>query len=65
MNAGDVLVVLDRTNTGAERERTAGELQALGDALMERAMLAKLESNPPQSPLSGGGWFARRGQLLP
>jgi hemolysin D len=53
VKAGDVLVVLSRTSTAAERERIVGELQAVEAVLTRnRAMLARLKNNPPQSPLA-------------
>ncbi len=53
VKAGDVLVVLSRTSTAAERERIVGELQAVEGVLTRnRAMLARLKNNPPQSSLA-------------
>lgn len=55
VKTGDVLVVLSRTSTAAERERIVGELQAVEGVLTRnRAMLARLKNNPPQSPLVRG-----------
>lgn len=47
VQAGEKLVVLDRTSTAAERERIAGELQAVEETLArDRALLEKWTPSP-------------------
>lgn len=52
VQAGDVLLELDRTSTGAERSRVSNELQRLEEILARsRALLQKLDGNSSEPAL--------------